>query len=163
MGYRHRRDVRLAGPAGGGAHTHKAIIQHVADMADAGHGEQGHAEISAALGYGIRTVGDALRRARLLGLLEWHAHYEPRPGSVLRWRTANIYRRTMPPPFAVPRPDVRRHDTGTLRRARQEESKRGKIAHERVRDRYSVPELALPAVRAAMERRFAERWQAGRR
>ena len=101
----------------------KAIIEYVAELADAGHPQVSHAAIAAALRRGQRTVREALRRARQLDMIDWRPCYEARPGSVLRWRKANIYRRTMPQAAARPRPDVRRHprhDGGTLRRAKEE-------------------------------------------
>jgi hypothetical protein len=128
---------------------HVAIIQYVADMAEAGHGQLAHALIAATLSRGVRTVRDALQRGRALGLLDWQAHYEPRPGSVLRWRTANSYRRTMPGSPAVPRPDVRRHDGGTLRRARQEASNQAAFEQG---SRPQRPAWAMPDLLAARRR-----------
>jgi hypothetical protein len=108
--------------------AHVAIISHVAELADGGLTQVSHAAVAKALHRGARTVRDALRRARALGLLDWSPCYERRPGSLLSRRTANVYRRTMPSTLAMARPDVRRHpsrDGGTLRRASKEVRKQG--------------------------------------
>ena len=134
--------------------AHQKIISWVADMADAGHSELTHAEIARQLGRGKRTVGEALRRARLLGLLECQAQYRPRPGSVLRWRSANIYRRTMPQSPAVPRPAIRRrHNGGTPGHARKEDLEKRLLNKERGGGAGQIDLLA--ARRKAMETKFA--------
>lgn len=138
--------------------AHKAIIQYVADLAGDDLCQVSHTEIARALTRGARTIRDALRRARVLGLIDWQAHYEPRPGSVLRWRKANIFRRTMPHSPARARPEVRRHDGGTLRRARKNQLTRAQEAEQAPpeRPRAAFGEIDLLTAR---RRQMEARWQ----
>jgi hypothetical protein len=137
--------------------AHREIISHVADLAEAGIDQVTHAEIAAATRYHVRTVGDALRRARALGLLSWRPQYRTAADGVLRRREANVYARTMPPCPATRRPDVRRRNAGTPARARKEARKE---AFE-WRAGWFLPDLAAIARRREAE--LGQRWLATRR
>jgi hypothetical protein len=140
--------------------AHREIIQHVADRAEAGDRQLTHAQIAAELNRGQKTVQDALRRARALGLLDWEAQYVPRPGSHLRWRTGNMYVRTTPQSFALPRPDVRRHDGGTPRRARKEGSIEAQQQGNPGEQRRRPAELRQPDLLAARREAMEASWRA---
>lgn len=140
--------------------AHVEIISHVAALADAGFCQVTHAEIAAAKDFHVRTVQDALGRARRLGLLSWQASYRTAADGLLRRREANIYQREMPPGPALKRPDVRRHNAGARRVARKEVRKERKEAPER-RAGIVLPDLAAIAVRREAE--FGFKWLANRR
>jgi hypothetical protein len=135
--------------------AHQAIIQHVGEAADAGLCQQSHKQIATVLRRGERAVRDALKRGRALGLIDWQAQYVPRPGSVLRWRTANTYLRTMPHSSARARPDVRRHDGGTPRRTSREVMI---LAREPRRSAYERVEITLAAIAARREAQLNADW-----
>jgi hypothetical protein len=87
--------------------THVRILEFTQGAIEAGADEMSHAEVAEALGYGVRTIGDAYRRAKGIGLLEWAAQFRDAGG--VRRRTTNRYRLTMPMATPEPRPDLRRH------------------------------------------------------
>jgi hypothetical protein len=140
--------------------AHRTIISFVADMAEAGHDQVTHAEIAGATKFHVRTVGDALRRAGALGLLHWRPSYRTAADGLLRRREANVYAWRMPPGPAVRRPDVRRCNDSTRRRAKKEVSLRKEEAIER-RGGPVLPSLA--AIARLREAEFARRWQGNRR
>jgi hypothetical protein len=71
--------------------------------------------IAEAVGVGVGTVKDALKRARGVGLLDWRAEYRPGPNGCRR-RTANTYQARMPQHSPEPRPDLRRHGSPASRK-----------------------------------------------
>ena len=87
--------------------THVRILEYTAGLIEAGDAEPRQADVAVALGYGVRTVGDAYRRAKGLRLLDWQAQF--RAVSGVRRRTVNRYWLTMPDVTPAPRPDLRRH------------------------------------------------------
>lgn len=87
--------------------THIRILEYTAGLIEAGDAEPRQADVAAALGYGVRTVGDAYRRAKGLGLLDWEAQFRTVDGQ--RRRTVNRYWLRMPDVTPAPRPDLRRH------------------------------------------------------
>jgi hypothetical protein len=75
--------------------THVRIAQFTMGAIQAGDDQMSHAAVAAALGYGARTVRDAYRRFRLLGLLDWQAQSRG-SGDHPNWRTTNRYWLRMP-------------------------------------------------------------------
>ena len=86
---------------------HVRILLFTQGSLEAGNDMPSHAAVAEALGVGIRTVGDAYRRAKGVGLLAWEAQYVVVGGR--RRRTVNRYWLTMPARVPEPRPDLRRH------------------------------------------------------
>lgn len=87
--------------------THIRILEFTQGAIEDGCDDMSHAAVAEALSVGVRTVGDAYRRAKGIGLLEWDEQYRLVLG--VRRRTVNRYRLTMPPTTPAPRPDLRRH------------------------------------------------------
>jgi DNA-binding transcriptional MocR family regulator len=88
--------------------THVRIAQFTMGAIEAGDDQMSHAAVATALGYGARTVRDAYRRLRGLGLLDWQAQARG-SGDHPNWRTTNRYWLRMPDATPEPRPDLRRH------------------------------------------------------
>lgn len=86
-------------------HTRILLFIHGAILD--GEDQMSHAAVAEALKVGVRTVGDAYRRAKALGLLAWEAQLRLVQG--VRRRTVNRYWLVMPDVVAEVRPDVRRH------------------------------------------------------
>lgn len=87
--------------------THIRILEFTQGAIEDGCDQLSHAAVAEALSVGVRTVGDAYRRAKGIGLLEWDEQYRLVHG--VRRRTVNRYRLTMPSATPGPRPDLRRH------------------------------------------------------
>lgn len=87
--------------------THEAILLFTQGAILDGEDQMSHAVVAEALKVGVRTVGDAYRRAKALGLLAWEAQFRAVQG--VRRRTVNRYWLVMPEAEAEARPDVRRH------------------------------------------------------
>jgi len=87
--------------------THIRILDFTQGAIEAGDDQMSHTAVAEALGVAVRTVGDAYRRAKGIGLLEWQAQYRDAGG--VRRRTVNLYRLAMPLNTPAPRPDLRRH------------------------------------------------------
>lgn len=129
-------------------HTRVLLFVHGAILD--GEDQMSHAAVAEALKVGVRTVGDAYRRARALGLLTWEAQYRAVQG--VRRRTVNRYWLVMPEVVAEARPDVRRHRKPVLT---------SMLA------KCSAPcaePVAMPlhVIAKAMEARLARRWNAQR-
>lgn len=131
---------------------HHRILLDAHWRIDQGETEWSHSEVAAALKVGVRTVGDAYRRARLLGLLTWEAQFKDVHG--VRRRTVNLYRLAVPQGDAEARPDVRRHNKTLLPISKPTWS--AQCAEPRV----NVP---LQLIARRMEERMARRWTAGQR
>lgn len=87
---------------------HVRILLHAQGVIASGQDDMSHAAIAKALNIGVRTVGDAYRRAKTLGLLDWDAQFRPVNG--VRRRTVNCYRLIVPHQTTeVKDADVRRH------------------------------------------------------
>jgi hypothetical protein len=86
--------------------THVRIAEFTMGAIQDGADEMTHAEVAEATGYGVRTVGDAYRRLRGIGLLDWQAQYREAHG--VRRRIRNRYWLRMPEKTPEPRPDLRR-------------------------------------------------------
>jgi hypothetical protein len=119
-----------------------------------------HAEIATALKCSMRTVGDALRRLRGIGLLDWGHQFIRRHGR--RWQLGNLYWLRHPSDAAAPRPDLRRQRRGSapepenlsgLCRPSSGSKNQGRIAHEGVSWQ---PGSLLIARQKAIERQLAE-------
>lgn len=87
--------------------THVRILEFTQGAIEAGSDEMSHAVVAEALEVAVRTVGDAYRRAKGIGLLEWQAQFRDAGG--VRRRTTNRYWLTLPLGTPEPRPDLRRH------------------------------------------------------
>ena len=87
--------------------THVRIAEFTMGAIQAGADQMTHAEVAEALGYGARTVRDAYRRFRLLGLLDW-APQSRGAGDHPNWRTANRYWLRMPDKTPEPVAECRR-------------------------------------------------------
>ena len=87
--------------------THVRIAQFTMGAIEAGDDQMSHAAVASALGYGARTVRDAYRRFRLLGLLDWQAQSRG-VGEHPTWRTTNRYWLRMPDKTPEPVAECRR-------------------------------------------------------
>jgi hypothetical protein len=87
--------------------THVRILEFTQGAIEAGSDEMSHAAVAEVLEVAVRTVGDAYRRAKGIGLLDWRAQYRAVGG--VRRRTVNRYRLALPIAAPEPRPDLRRH------------------------------------------------------
>lgn len=127
---------------------HTRILLFTQGAIEAGEDEMSYAAVAEALKVGVRTVGDAYRRAKALGLLAWEAQFRLVQG--VRRRTVNRYWLVMPEGEAELRPDVRRHRKPVFLSSKPK----------------SVVECAEPAaiplhvIAKAMEERLASRWRA---
>ena len=86
---------------------HVRILLFTQGAIEAGDDQMSHAAVAEALDVAVRTVGDAYRRAKGVGLLEWDPQFRVAGG--VRRRIVNCYRLVMPLAEAEARPDLRRH------------------------------------------------------
>jgi hypothetical protein len=86
---------------------HARILLYTLGAIEDGDDRLSHAAVAEALDVAVRTVGDAYRRAKGIGLLEWDAQFRDAGG--VRRRTTNRYRLAMPLAEPEARPDLRRH------------------------------------------------------
>ena len=127
-------------------HTRILLFVHGAILD--GEDQMSHTAVAEALKVGVRTVGDAYRRAKALGLLAWEAQFRAVQG--VRRRTVNRYWLVMPGGEAEVRPDVRRHRKPVFLSSKPK----------------SMVECAEPVamplhmIARAMEERLASRWRA---
>jgi hypothetical protein len=105
----------------------------------------------------VRTVGDALRRLRGIGLFDWRAQF--RPAGEHRRRRENQYWLRLPATSAVPRPDLRRHGISAVCRAR--ESRNPMEGRPPTAWAYD-PQMARAALARIAEQREASLWGANR-
>lgn len=131
---------------------HHRILLFTMGAIEAGDCQMSHGEVATALKVGVRTVGDAYRRAKLLGLLTWEAQFKDIHG--VRRRTVNLYRLAAPQGDAEARPDVRRHNKTVLPISKPTWS--AQCAEPLV----NVP---LRLIARRMEERVARRWTSGQR
>jgi hypothetical protein len=87
--------------------THVRILEFTLGAVEDGADKLSHAAVAESLQVAVRTVGDAYRRAKAIGLLTWEPQYRLVGGQ--RRRTTNLYRAVMPIHTPAPRPDLRRH------------------------------------------------------
>jgi hypothetical protein len=120
---------------------------------DQGETEWSHAAVADAQKVAVRTVGDAYRRARLLGLLDWEAQFRDVQG--VRRRAVNRYRLVMPE-----REAVERHAEVRRKRKPIFLSSLPTCSVDVAEPSRSVP---LHLITLRMEERIARRWAAGQR
>lgn len=132
---------------------HVRILLFTQGAIEAGDSQMSHGEVAAALKVGVGTVGDAYRRARLLGLLTWEAQFKDVHG--VRRRTVNLYRLAAPKGDAEVRPDVRRQNKRPI----------PFLSKPTCSSRCEEPVVNVPLSLIAhrMEERMARRWTAGQR
>ncbi|HSZ88065.1 MAG TPA: hypothetical protein VK822_01690 [Acetobacteraceae bacterium] len=131
---------------------HHRIATRVQKLLEAGDDQFSHEDVATGIAC-ARTVGDALRRLRGLGMLDWEPQYNIVAGR--RRRTVNRYWLCMPSTSPCPRPDLRRRGQRTVCRASisKEEAALQKGAVVREPSRESA-QMALQQVRALMEQRL---------
>lgn len=131
---------------------HTRILLFTQGSIEAGDDQLSHAAVAAALKVGVRTVGDAYRRAKALGLLTWEAQFRAVHG--VRRRTVNLYRLAVPEAEAEERPDVRRHSRKPIFLSKPNWSAQ-----------CAEPEVSVPlhVIARRMEERAVRRWAAGQR
>lgn len=132
---------------------HVRILLFSQGAIEAGNDQMSHGEVAAALKVGVRTVGDAYRRARLLGLLVWDAQFKGVHG--VRRRIANLYRLAAPTGDAEARPDVRRQSKKPI----------PFLSKPTWSAQCAEPNVSVPmhVIAGKMEERIARRWTAGQR
>lgn len=131
---------------------HVRILLFTQGAIEAGDSQMSHGEVATALKVGVRTVGDAYRRARLLGLLTWEAQFKDIHG--VRRRTVNLYRLKLPE-----QPAEERHSE--VRRVRKKPIFLTSLPS--CSAEFAEPvKMPLAAVAKMMEERLAQRWGAPR-
>lgn len=129
---------------------HTRILLFTQGAIEAGEDQMSHSAVAEALKVGVRTVGDAYRRAKALGLLAWEAQFRDVRG--VRRRTTNLYRLVMPEAEAEVRPDVRRHRKPVFLSSRPTCS---------VECAEPIAAVPLHTIARMMEERIAKRWASG--
>jgi hypothetical protein len=131
---------------------HHLIGTRVQKLLEAGDDQFSYQDVATGIAC-VRTVGDALRRLRGLGMLDWEPQYDIDVAGRRR-RTMNRYWLCMPSNSPCPRPDLRRRGQRTVCRAsssKEEASQKGAVVREPARE---SAQMALHQVRALMEQRL---------
>lgn len=136
-------------------HLHAAIATHVMGLLEAGYDQFSHQEVAEAVRAGVRTVGDALRRLRGLGMLDWTQQFEVR--GERRRQIVNRYWLRMPSSSPVPRPDLRRHRPCGVCRPSSKAMNKGVLG---AGFAWEDAVAALKKVRQGSEARVAAAWAA---